>query len=238
MTATPSSLDHLLIAVSIAGSVAHWRLAYPRAVRAIAAGVPGARMRLYRYTLVVTWAMAGCVAALWLVYGRPWGSLGLELGNPYRLAAGLAIAAVYVGFALAQQRKIAARPDLLARLSTMYRQLAPIVPGTTEERRAFGAVSITAGICEELFYRGFVMWYVAAFAGPILAILLSSLLFGFDHLYLGRSYVLRTGIGGIAFALVVLISGSLWPAMIIHATADLVSGDLGGRALANLDPSG
>jgi uncharacterized protein len=232
MAATPALADHLIAAASVAASVVHWRWAYPRAAREIGAGVTGARLRLYRYIVVVTWLGAACVAAVWLAYARPWALLGLGLGEPVRLGAGLGLAALYVALAVAQRRAVLAHPDVLGRLARSFRHVEPLIPRTPAERNGFRAVAATAGICEELFYRGYLMWYVGALAGLSAAVVVSSAAFGFDHMYLGRRYALRTAIGGLAFAAVVVVSGSLWPAIVIHAAADLVSGDLGERVFA------
>jgi len=67
-------------------------------------------------------------------------------------------------------------------------------------------------------------------------VLISSAIFGFGHIYLGLIQVPRTAALGVIFALIVLASGSLWPAIILHAALDLNSGDLGFRALAS-DPA-
>ena len=40
--------------------------------------------------------------------------------------------------------------------------LSFLTPRTAPERRAFNAVSVTAGICEEVIYRGYVMAYLVA----------------------------------------------------------------------------
>jgi CAAX protease family protein len=231
MSTTPGFPDHVLVALSVVGSIVHWRWAYPRAVRQMAAGEPGARLRLYRYIIAVTWAGTLAVAAVWIAQRRPWVLLRIGIGNPWRFVAGLAVAAAYIALAALQRRAILARPDTLERFARTFGTATPLMPTSAAERRGFRAVSITAGICEELFYRGFMIWYVGAFAGPIVAILLSSLAFGFDHVYLGRTYIVRTGIGGLAFSLLVLLSGSLLPAVLVHIVADVWSGDIGERAL-------
>ena len=92
--------------------------------------------------------------------------------------------------------------------------------------------SITAGICEELLFRGFVLWYATAWTGPVGGFLISSMLFGIMHVYLGVEQVPRTTIAGVYFYVVAMTAGSLLPAMVCHVIADLVSGDLGYRALA------
>lgn len=137
-----------------------------------------------------------------------------------------------------QRRALLARPDRLERLRRSFGDGDRLLPRTPDERWGFAQIAITAGLCEEILYRGFVMWYLALWAGPILAVLLSSLLFGFAHLYLGPSHVLRTAIVGLIFALIVLASGSLWPVIVIHAVMDLVAGDLGYHALTGAPAGG
>jgi membrane protease YdiL (CAAX protease family) len=107
-----------------------------------------------------------------------------------------------------------------------------LLPRTSGERAFFAAVSITAGCVEELIYRGYIFWYVEAFWGTVAALVASSLLFGLVHLYLGRVHAVRNAFLGLLLGIVVLLAGSLWPAIAIHAMMDLVAGDLGWRALA------
>jgi CAAX protease family protein len=90
-------------------------------------------------------------------------------------------------------------------------------------------VALTAGITEEVMFRGFVFWYFGTWAGPVIATLASSILFGFGHLYLGLAQAPKTAIGGLVACLVVLASGSLWPAIVMHAAVDLENGELGYR---------
>jgi uncharacterized protein len=70
------------------------------------------------------------------------------------------------------------------------------------------------------------MWYLAIWITIIPAALVSSILFGFAHIYIGIPHVIRTVIVGAVFAVVVLGTGSLWPAIVLHAAIDLFSGDL------------
>jgi membrane protease YdiL (CAAX protease family) len=219
--------------------VLEWLWLYPRFMRATKAGTPGARPRYYLTGILMEWILVACVVALWASNARPWAMLGLGLGTPWRLAIGLALAALYLALAGRQRRAIIARPD---GMELMRRQFAKggaeLVPRTPGERRVFGVLSITAGICEELLYRGFVMWYVGHWTGVAVAVVISSILFGFAHVYLGWPHVIRTTIVGVVFALIVIGTGSLWPAMIMHAAMDLLAGDLGFRALGEHRPEG
>jgi len=245
MIGSPVTLEHVVFVLLVFVSpVLEWLWLYPRFVRANKAGTPGARQGYYLGGMLMEWTAVACVIALWASNARPWAMLGLGLGTPLRLAIGLVLAALYLALAAKQRRAIIARPD---GMEIMRRQFgksgADLVPHTLGERRVFGALSITAGICEELLYRGFVMWYVGHWTGVPFAVVISSILFGFAHVYLGWPHVIRTTIVGVVFALIVIGTGSLWPAMIIHTAMDLLAGDLGYRAMGEhrqegADPGG
>lgn len=226
------ALDHvLLVVIAVVSPLVDWLWLYPLLKRATAASVPGARARFYLTAILTAWGLTICVIALWAARARPWAALGLGSGTPLRLTIGLALAALVIGLLWAQWRAILARPERLELVRRKLGTIAALMPHTPGERRGFTLVAITAGICEEVLFRGFVMWYVGVWTGPVLAAAISSALFGFAHIYLGVWHVPRTAIIGVAFALIVLATGSLWPAIIIHAAVDLHSGDLGFRAL-------
>ena len=57
---------------------------------------------------------------------------------------------------------------------------------------------MTAGVCEELVYRGFMIAYFSAALGVSfwVAAVLSSVAFGIAHFYQGPAGILRTGLVG------------------------------------------
>jgi membrane protease YdiL (CAAX protease family) len=233
---TPRLADHVLLGLSLVLALAHWLWIYPRVARRIQARLPNARVGLYRYIVGLTWAVTACLATVWSRAGRPWSLLGLRWGGGWHIAVGALVAALFVGFVVRQRHMVLSRVELLRRVGQQFAPIAPMIPREPAERRWFQAVALTAGFCEELFYRGFLLWYFSALGGPLVGMLGSSLVFGIDHRYLGRSYVLRTALGGVFFAAVTLAAQSLWPAMLMHAAVDLLNGDLGERALAAVDP--
>jgi hypothetical protein len=70
---------------------------------------------------------------------------------------------------------------------------------------------------------------------------LSLSFFAIGHLYQGWDGVLRTGMVGALYTLIVAIFGSLWPAIALHALVDLGSGMMAWLALregsAGSDPN-
>ncbi len=226
-------LDHVLfVAMALLSPLVDRYAFYPWLKRSICKGIQGARVRGYLVAILTSWFYAASILALWVSRGRPWEALSLGPTPPLRLALGFAAALGFAGLGFAQWRAIATRPDRLKRVLKQFDDATPLMPRTPGERWGFSALSITAGICEEILFRGFVTWYFAVWTGLIPAILISAALFGFAHFYLGGAHVLRTAIVGLVFGLLVLASGSLWPAIIIHALQDLLAGDLGYRALS------
>jgi membrane protease YdiL (CAAX protease family) len=225
-------LDHVLFVLIALLSPALDKLwLYPWLTRATEAGVPGARARAYLVGILGQWIPLAAVLALWASRGRSWATLGFGLGSPLGLGIGLALAgAVIVLFAL-QHRSLLARPERLASILPQMSAARPLLPHTPGELRGFKLLSVTAGICEEVMYRGYIWWYLAVWTGPWGGALLSALLFGAGHLYMDRKAAVRAGIVGAVMAGIVLGCGSLWTAMILHAAIDVNSGSLAFHAL-------
>lgn len=228
----PRLLDHLLIAllVGLAPFVAAW--SYRRFVRQIEADVRRARIRAYRRTIAIQWMMTLALVGVWVVADRALEVLGFALPGGGRLAVGAGVTALGFAFLTGQWRAVKRMKDEdLAEMHEGMTFIAPLLPRTDEEAAHFRVLSVTAGICEEIVYRGYLIWYLAAFIGPWPAALAAGVLFGVLHLYQGTKGIVRTGAVGIVMALLYVGSGSLlWP-MILHAAVDLNGGAVGRRVV-------
>jgi membrane protease YdiL (CAAX protease family) len=138
----------------------------------------------------------------------------------------LVLAAIFLIF---QYRTI--RNDLKQRQSLRDKlnnvDASEYLPRTEQEVRWFILVSISAGICEELLFRGFLIWYFKVFSVTALAVVCSSVLFGILHSYQGWKGGLRTGVVGLVLALSYVLTGSLWIPILLHIVVDIHSGMLG-----------
>jgi uncharacterized protein len=110
------------------------------------------------------------------------------------------------------------------KLRATYANLIAILPHTHTELYWFLALSITAGFCEEFIFRGYLIWALRQWVSWWAAAAISAILFAAGHSYQGMSGILRTGILGAVLTLVLAISGSLWPGIMLHALIDISSG--------------
>ena len=109
-------------------------------------------------------------------------------------------------------------------LAVQLRPVAALLPRTPAERRMFALLALTAGICEEVLYRGFglaaLRWAAPGLGHPAL-IAVTAVAFGLAHLYQGPVGVALTGLIGAYLAWIAIATGSLLPAMVLHALLDL-----------------
>jgi membrane protease YdiL (CAAX protease family) len=230
----PTPLDiafALLFAVVLAGADSWY---FARSFRRrVAAGVPNARRNAYRRTLVGEWLVAALALLLWARERRKWSDMGLAIPHGWRLLIGTLMVGLTLGIVLRQNAAVRRLSDKRrAKAATQFGDLEFMMPRTPNEHRWFIALSWTAGICEELLYRGFLTWLVAAYLGW-LAVPVVAVLFGVAHAYQGRTGILNTGVVGLLMGLIVLASGSLIPAMVIHALIDVSGGSAGYAVLGS-----
>ena len=99
-----------------------------------------------------------------------------------------------------------------------------LLPRNRPEIAHAAAMSIAAGISEELAFRLFLPLLVALVTGnAFVAFGVAVAAFGAMHLYQGRAGVIATTLVGALMAAIYLMTGELWLAMLLHALIDLNS---------------
>ena len=120
-------------------------------------------------------------------------------------------------------KKLAKRPRKYSSADAL-KSLSSFFPATWTERRWWVFVCITAGVCEETLFRGFMLHYLHVIPWTLnllLALLISSVIFGFNHLYQGAGGVAGSSIVGFLFGLLFLLTGNLLLPIIFHGVMDL-----------------
>ncbi len=196
------------------------------------------RLSLYASTIAWQWVATGLVA--WRCLARGLNATRLGLAIPDR--AFTAIVAVGLALLLVANQLFAMRP--LARIPSdrrgrWYKIVVTVMPRNPLESLVFLVLALTAAVCEEFLYRGFVFAAVEDMAqGSLMAAALgSAAMFAIAHLYQGRRGLISTFLIGIAFALARIYTGSLLPPIVAHFLIDLVVGLAGPSILKLPRPS-
>ena len=110
-------------------------------------------------------------------------------------------------------------------LGEVKRTLGFLIPRTTEELLLWLVVSITAGICEEIIFRGYLQQQSRLITGNAwLGIIVSGIVFGAGHGYQGLRMMIVIAVYGMMFGLLAHFRKSLRPGMMAHAWQDTLTG--------------
>jgi membrane protease YdiL (CAAX protease family) len=195
------------------------------------ASLPGARASSYLRMIIGLWAVA-----LILLLIRPISyylyAPSAEIGFLSRLHEGtgssaalwlVVLASLLAGLLTPVAVTILHRPTRI-RILASFDKLDHLLPRTRYEFVLFAAVSISAGICEEIIYRGFLIRYLqtAPWNFPLwVSLLISSIIFGAAHSGQGWKGMLATSVVGLLLAALFIAAGSLVVPIIFHVCIDL-----------------
>jgi len=111
-----------------------------------------------------------------------------------------------------------------------------LMPRDAGEKRGFLLLSGVAAVCEEVLFRGFLLWvFVAWLDSPWVAAGIVSLSFGLSHGYQKLAGIFRAGLLGMLLAVPTLITESLFPAIVAHFWINAAVGLGGWRYLLEAD---
>jgi membrane protease YdiL (CAAX protease family) len=114
---------------------------------------------------------------------------------------------------------------LLGHNPELTRVMRVLRPQTAGEMAAWVVMSIVAGFCEEILFRGYLQRQFLAWTSNIpLAIVSQAVVFGAAHLYQGWKGAVTITLYGGLFGLFAVVRKSLRPGMMQHAMQDAFSG--------------
>ena len=217
---TPDSLYLALIAILL---LLDYFVLWPTFLRRSQANQGRARLWLWSGWMILLWTLIAAGVALWLFEARAWGALRLITPHGWRLwgAIGLVLA-----LAITYARTVVriARSKRPRRTKMGNAHVERLAPHTRSELGWWVAVSLSAGFCEEFIFRGYLIWAFQPVFGLWGAAAFSVVGFAAAHAYQGAKGFLATGVVGSLLTFVVLMFGSLLPAMALHALVDIAQG--------------
>jgi uncharacterized protein len=179
---------------------------------------------LYLSVIALEWGLVATVRgavndkgiSLWEIIGGRWGSWR-DVARDVMLSVPFVI--VWEFSARMMHRLLG--PD-------QAKSIGSLLPQGTVEAALWIAVSISAGICEEIVFRGYFQRQFAAYTRSVAAgVLLQAMVFGLGHSYQGfRQVVIISGLG-VLYGCFAAWRRSLLPNMMAHAWTDIWNGWLG-----------
>lgn len=203
----------------------------------VAAGRTNARMIAYRWTMFIQWGLSAAFLAWWLALDRDFGQARMGFGPAGWEWLAVGVGLVGVALVVIQAVTVLRDPAKQAEVRDKAGDLEVIVPRTPAEGNAFGFLSFTAGVCEEIMYRGLLMGALSAVIGIWPAVAVSSVIFGLGHAYQGGAGIVKTGLVGVVMALLTVFSGTIWIAALLHMVIDATSGRMMAASLELPEPS-
>jgi len=185
------------------------------------------KWRMYGEIMAAQWAIVLILFLYWkiskrgmnelFVYQKPFLSINKEM--LLAMGTGVLLATVMLLLMVRFVKPVRAKISRMQQVEG----IGFLLPKTLKERWLFLFVSITAGVCEEIIFRGAMVYYLTNCFDqlPILLIgVISSILFGVVHLYQGWKGVFLTSYMGMVLFLLFVGSGSLWLPILFHFLID------------------
>lgn len=217
-----SWLDIAFVALAVGVSPLYSLWGYRKLEQEIAAGNEVAKVREYVESIVLTWLFGLGAVAIWLWQGRPLAGLGLAMPRLLTSIPALVLAVAIIGFLVAQLRRVrrADRPLVGAEQIDSVRAM---LPESDREMRYFYGAALSAGVFEEILYRGYLIAVFGTLMPRWAAVIVAALAFAWGHIYQGWANLPRIFLSALVAAGLYLWTGSLLLPIVLHAFVDINS---------------
>lgn len=183
---------------------------------------PYNRLFFYLTTMAWEWLLVGYIywglrrrgKSFKNIMGKSWKRVADFLID-FAIAFGFWIAAIFILSIVSH----------LVHATGMAEAARRLAPQGLFESLVWVALSVTAGICEETIFRGYLQrQFVAWTRSAPVGVLLSAALFGAGHVYQGAKATVVIGVYGLMFGILAEARQNLRPGMMTHAWHDAITG--------------
>jgi len=186
---------------------------------------PEKRIAVYRTTMFQLWLPV--LILMVVVYQNNISMHDIGLGWHWGLANQIGVIGLILigGYFFLSLKQLSEKTENHQEIREQLAYVRWFMPTTARESRYFIlGISITAGICEELLFRGYLMQLLADFMPTYGVVIVSSIAFGLPHIYQGPIHIVRTAILGVVMALIYLATDSIIIPIVLHAMLDMYGG--------------
>lgn len=182
------------------------------------------RVAGYLLVLIIEWFIFGFIWLGLRVQGVPFSSLFGEMSpNIRKILRDVGLALLFLVVANVVLSLLSA----LLHVSNHNAALQALLPHTALEIAIYLLVALTAGICEETIFRGYLQRQFTAYTNSaLIGALIQGILFGLAHAYQGWKMIVVIAVYGCLFGALAVWRRSLRPGIIAHFLQDSVTGIL------------
>lgn len=171
--------------------------------------------------------MAFIVMAVWLIFGRTLIDIGLRQPNDNNLQWWLTLLFIVI-YAADTVYTLSSRSHREKALEHLNKK-TPFLPAVRSELPLYLVMCLSAGVFEEMVFRGFLVTYCYyLFSGIsyqwLWAIILPTVIFSVAHYYQGAKAVIKSLVLSFLFGYIFLVSGSLLIVMFLHFLVNVTGG--------------
>lgn len=196
------------------------------------AGLHFNKIEWYRKSMMMSWIPTIIIVSTTLLCGFSLKDLGfsrVEIEsthlNIWVIYSSILVFLVYLGYNVYSMIVLKiSKESRQHSLKQLPEDIIAFLPVNKKERKAWTLVSITAGISEEVQYRGYLFFAIPLIFPQVsiwMVLFISSLLFGIGHIYQGKSAI-RPTLAGLLFGFLYIVFNSIVPIIILHIAQDLV----------------
>ena len=176
----------------------------------------------------ILWLGAISILALWYFCDRSFWMLGFQ--SPLLNSFTLFISGLFVLLYAYHLYRDLITTEGIKKSLLKWKGKSNFMPVNFREFYSYCFLSFTAGVTEEIIFRGYLINYILAFGDSngylevCLAMVIPSLIFGVIHIYQGFEAVQKIVIGGLIFGAIYYYSQSLVLVIIFHILVDVITG--------------
>lgn len=183
------------------------------------------RRRFFLSNSLVLWLLAVVVMGIWYWNERPWSLMGFQkiVNQPMTWVA----TAAFVVFYALEVIQNYFHKDQQQKTFEQWEHNIPFLPESYRELPAYTLLCLSAAICEEIMYRGFMVNY---FINPMkdgfpwIAVVFPAVMFSIAHFYQGYEAMGKIFILSALFGVIFIVSKSLLIVVFLHFLIDLFGG--------------
>ena len=194
------------------------------------------KKQIYISNSISLFLMALLILIVWLLFKRPLAELGFR--QPGGISTWWWLTVIFILLYVIDTGFAVNSKENLEKNVNASKTKTPFMPSKWHEMPLYFLMCFSAGVFEEIIFRGFLVTYFMYLlsdivSGEMWAIFLPAILFSVAHYYQGSKAVLKILILSVLFGYIFILSDSLLVVMLLHFLVDAIGGLLTMKYMKN-----